>query len=126
MDILSSGDRAAALRFVRIYLASGESAAGLWPTLLWLVSQLTQVVAAYDDGAKTEQAIIKHAGLKYGTVRSLLPIARRMDRSALLALVEMCAQADIDMKTGQLRMSVDAPQEQEVLIDLCVAGLCRV
>ncbi len=126
LDILSSGDSAAALQFVRTYLASGESAAGLWPTLLWAVSQLTQVAAAFHDGARTEQAIMKRCGLKFGTVRSLLPIARRMDRSALLALVEMCAQADIDLKTGPLRMSADAPQEQEALIDLCVARLCGV
>lgn len=125
LDLLSTGDCAAALRFVRTYLATGASAAGLWPTLLWLVSQLTLVAAAFENGARTEAAIIKQSGLKYGTVRSLLPIVRRMDRSHLLALVEMCAQADIDLKTGPLRMSSEAPQEQEVLIDLCIAGLCR-
>ena len=124
MDILSTGDRSASLRFVRTYLSSGESAGGLWPMLLWLVAQLTQVVAAFQNGAKTEQAIMKSAGLKFGTVRSLLPIARRMDTSALLSLVMMCAQADIDLKTGPLRMSAEAPQEQEALIDLCIAKLC--
>ncbi len=125
MDILSTGDSVAALRFVRTYLASGASAAGLWPTLLWLVAQLTLASAAFENGAKTEAAIIKQSGLKFGTVRSLLPIVRRMDRSHLLALSEMCAQADIDLKTGPLRMSAEAPQEQEVLIDLCVAKLCK-
>jgi DNA polymerase III delta subunit len=123
LDILATGDDRSVLRFVRGYLQSGESAAGLWPVLLWTVSQLTLVVAALEAGARTPQDVMKRAGMKFGTARSLLPLARRIDREALAALVRTCAQADIDLKTGVLRSGADASDEQEALIDLCLCHL---
>ena len=125
MDLLSEGDQRRALTFVHDLLSRGETAAGLWPMLLWTVSQLTAVAGAAELGARSPQEVMKKAGVKFGSARSLLPAARRLDRAALRRILQKFAQADIDLKTGVLRSTAEAPQEAEAILDVCIAELCK-
>lgn len=125
MDLLSEGDQRRALTFVQDLLTRGETAAGLWPMLLWTVSQLTAVAGAAELGARSPQDVMKKSGVKFGPARSLLPFARRIDRAALQRILRKFAQADIDLKTGVLRSTVEAPQEAEAILDVCIAELCK-
>lgn len=121
LDLLADGDRDRVLEFTHTLLRHGETAAGVWSMLLWTVAQLTVVAAAMDAGARTPQAVMQKAGVKFGTARSLMPVASRIHRRALQAIVERFTQGDIDLKTGVLRSSAESPQEAEALLDVCIA-----
>lgn len=124
LDHLATGDRRAALSFARELLEHGESAGGIWNILLWSVAQLTAVAGAVEDGARTPQQVVAKSGVKFGPARSLLPLARRLSPVQLRSLVDRIARFDIALKTGALRSSVEAPEEIEAVMDLCVAELC--
>jgi DNA polymerase III delta subunit len=125
MDLLAAGDAPRTIAFVKEITSRGETTAGLWNMLLWTVAQLTVVVAAVQDGARSPQDVMKKAGVKFGTARSLLPIARRIDRSKLQSILVRFARAEIDQKTGGLRSTGEAPQEGEAILDVCLADLCH-
>ncbi|TSC57285.1 MAG: hypothetical protein Greene041662_1000, partial [Candidatus Peregrinibacteria bacterium Greene0416_62] len=105
--------------------ARGETTVGRWSMLLWIVAQLTAVSSAVQDGARSPQDIMKKAGVKFGTARSLYPVARRMDVARLRHVLRRFAEADMDLKTGGLRATADSPQEAEGILDVCLAELCR-
>lgn len=125
MDLLAGGDAPRTLGFVKELTSRGETTGSLWAMLLWMVSQLTAVAAAVQEGARSPQDVMKKSGVKFGTARSLLPVARRMDRMKLQSILGRFSQADIDLKTGGIRSTVEAPQEAEAILDVCLAELCR-
>ncbi|MBM3227471.1 DNA polymerase III subunit delta [Candidatus Peribacteria bacterium] len=125
LDLVASGDTAAVLSFLRVCQRTGESASGMWPVLLWTVAQLVAVWAALDKGARTPQEVMKISGASFGSVRSLLPVAKRIDQSCMQDLLRRFTEADIDLKTGALRATADALQEQEALVDVLLAILTR-
>jgi DNA polymerase III subunit delta len=124
LDLIAQGDARRLLLFVHDLLDRGESPAGLWTMLLWMVSQLTGVVAAVREGARTPQDVVRSAGVKFGAARSLLPLARRLDERALERIVERFSEADMALKTGGIRASAEAPEEQHALTDVCLGALC--
>ena len=125
MDHLSEGDAARTLHFVRELTARGETTGGLWAMLLWTVAQLTGVAAAVQEGARSPQDVMKKSGVKFGTARSLLPVAERLNPAKLLSILQRFAQTDIELKTGGIRSTAEAPQEAEAVLDVCLAELCR-
>lgn len=125
MDLLAEGDAARTLGFVKELTSRGETTGGLWAMLLWTVSQLAGVSAAVEEGARSPQEVMKKSGVKYGTARSLLPLARRLDRVKLRSTLHRFAEADIALKTGGIRSTAEAPQEGEAILDVCLAELCR-
>lgn len=125
MDVLAEGEASRVLRCIDELTARGETTGGLWALLLWTVAQLPGIAAAVEQGARSPQDVMKKSGMKFGTARSLLPVIRRMDRKKLCRTLERFARADIDLKTGVLRSTAEAPQEAETILDVCVAELCR-
>lgn len=125
MDLLAEGDAPRTLHFVKELTSRGETTGGLWAMLLWTVTQLTVVAAAVQEGARSPQDVMKKSGVKFGTVRSLLPVARRMNQEKLQSILARFAKADIDQKTGGLRSTAEAPQEGEAILDVCLAELCK-
>ncbi|OGJ63856.1 DNA polymerase III subunit delta [Candidatus Peribacteria bacterium RIFCSPHIGHO2_02_FULL_53_20] len=125
IDLLVEGDAPRTLGFVKELTSRGETTGGLWAMLLWIVAQLTAVAAAVQDGARSPQDVMKKSGMKFGTARGLLPIARRMNHGKLQGMLGRFAQADIDLKTGGLRSTAEAPQEAEAILDVCLAELCK-
>tara|TARA_Y100000310_G_scaffold83234_1_gene79904 strand:+ start:13342 stop:14304 length:963 start_codon:yes stop_codon:yes gene_type:complete len=123
MDLLSMGKCNEALKFSKELLQKGESPYALWSRLLWVVSQLTLVMSALEEGISAPPAITKSTGVNFGTVRTLLPLAKRMDRKKLNALVGAFAQTDKDLKTGSFKSTVEAPEELLSIIDNSIVVL---
>jgi DNA polymerase III delta subunit len=123
MDLLSMGKREEALTFAKEILQKGESPYALWSKLLWLVSQLTLVSAALEDGISAPPAITKSTGVNFGTVRTVLPLARKIDKRELNAVVQRFAQTDKALKTGGYKSTVEAPEELLSIIDQSIVLL---
>ncbi len=123
MDLLSVGKRDEALTFAKEILNKGESPYALWSKLLWLVSQLTLVAAALEDGITAPPAITKSTGVNFGTVRTVLPLARKMNKTELDTVVSRFAQTDKDLKTGGYKSTVEAPEELLSIIDQSIVLL---
>lgn len=125
MDLLAEGKHEAALQFAQELLIKGESPYALWSKLLWLVSQLTLVVAALEDGICAPSAITKSTGAKSGTVRTVLPMARGMSTAQLSNLVSKFARTDKALKTGGYKSTAEAPEELLSIIDQSIMLLSR-
>lgn len=125
MDLLSEGKHDEALQFAQELLVKGESPYALWGKLLWLVSQLTLVAAALDDGISAPPAISKSTGVSFGTVRTVLPMARGMSTEKLSDLVSRFARTDKALKTGGYKSTVEAPEELLSIIDQSIMLLSR-
>jgi DNA polymerase-3 subunit delta len=123
MDLVSMGKRDEALTFAKEILHKGESPYALWSKLLWLVSQLTLIAAAIEDGITAPPAITKSTGVNFGTVRTVLPLARKMKREELQAIVTKFAQTDRALKTGGYKSTVEAPEELLSIIDQSIVLL---
>lgn len=116
--LLSDGHPEAAVRFVRELLDRGESAQKLWnATILWMIGNLLPVAAAYAEGVRSPEAIADAMGIKPGTARALLPLARRCDRAVLRNVVDRTVQMDLGLKTGSFRTTADSEEELESIID---------
>lgn len=123
MDLLSVGKRDEAMSFAQELLQKGESPYALWSKLLWLVSQLTLVSAALDDGIAAPPAITKSTGVSFGTVKTVLPLARKIDRAQLKNIVSQFALTDKALKTGGYKSTVEAPEELMSIIDQSIVTL---
>ncbi|MBT4120318.1 MAG: DNA polymerase III subunit delta [Candidatus Peribacter sp.] len=125
MDLVAANKCDEALVFSRQLLLKGESPYALWSKLIWLVSQLTLVSAALDDGIAAPPAITKSTGVSFGTVRTVLPLARKIDDTRLEAIVSRFAQTDKALKTGGYKSTVEAPEELLSIIDQSIVMLSR-
>lgn len=123
MDYIAAGNTKKAIRYARNLMEKGSSPHALWAQLLWMVSSLVAIAAAVREGQTNPGWIMKNTGVKFGAIRSLMPLARRIDPVTLQAVVERFAEADTDLKTGNLRATAEAPQELEALIDRCLLSL---
>lgn len=123
MDLLSLGKRDEAIHFAQELLQKGESPYALWSKLLWLVSQLTLVCAALDDGIAAPPAITKSTGVSFGTVKTVLPLARKIDRAKLSNIISQFVLTDKALKTGGYKSTVEAPEELLSIIDQSIVML---
>ncbi|MDD5751743.1 MAG: DNA polymerase III subunit delta [Candidatus Peribacteraceae bacterium] len=120
MDLLGEGRAEEAVSFARNLLDRGESPYSLWNMLLWMLTNLTQVAAALDAKITAPLAIVQATGIKFGTVRSLLPLARRCQVGKLKDILSQVVEADIGLKTGAYRATAENEEELEALIDRCL------
>ena len=120
MDLLASYQTEAALQFARKILDRGESPQALWNMMLWMMSSYASIYAAVEQGQTNPATISSTTGVNFTTVRTMIPLARSMKKEQLVALVEQFTRADIDMKTGGIRSTAEAPQEVLALIDQCL------
>lgn len=123
MDLLSAGKPDEAMIFARELLQKGESPYALWGKLLWLVTQLTLVSAALDDGIAAPPAITKSTGVGFGTVKTVMPLARKINRANLKNIVSQFALTDKALKTGGYKSTVEAPEELLSIIDQSIVML---
>lgn len=114
-DLLGEGRTQEAVSYVCELLRHGESAQGIWPILLWILTSLTQVVAALEKGTTSLQSIVEQTGVKFNAARSLLPLARKVGSqhavTLLRPLLDRVARADIGFKTGTLGAGADPEEE---------------
>ncbi len=120
MDLLGEGKTEEAVSFARDLLERGESPQSLWNMLLWMFKNLTDVTAAVQAKITAPLSIVQATGIKFGTVRSLLPLARRCQSGKLKAILAQVAEADIGLKTGAYRATAENEEELEALIDRCL------
>ena len=124
MDLIAAGKVESALTFAKELMSRGESPYALWSRMVWMVSQLT-VVAAYTQEGNTNPAdIAKSAGVPFPTARTLIPLAKKIDMATLNDIVDQFTEADIALKTGGYRSTVDATDEITALIDSCIDRVC--
>lgn len=125
MDLLASHQIEAALQFARKILDRGESPHALWSMMMWIMSSFTSVYAAVEQGQSNPGSIASSTGVNFVTVRTMIPLARTMKKSQLHTLIEQFTRVDIDMKTGGIRSTTEAPQEMLAVIDQCLLGFTR-
>ena len=120
IDLLGQGKSDEALVYAESLIDRGESPYALWNRLLWMVDQLALVGSAVAEGETHPGMISKNFGIGFGSVRTLLPLARRLSQDQINSLVEEVVSADIALKTGGYRSTAEAPQEIRALIDRCI------
>ncbi|MEI8230385.1 MAG: DNA polymerase III subunit delta [Candidatus Peregrinibacteria bacterium] len=123
-NLLLEGHTQEAIRFTRGLLERGENPQKIWnANILWLITNLVAIAAAVQDGLHSPDAIASALDIKPGTVRFLLPLARRCSAASLSRLLDRIVDMDIGLKTGGYRATAESVQELEVLIDrslLCI------
>ena len=124
MDLIADKKPEKALAFARKLLERGESAHGLWNRVLWMMTQLTLVHAAYHEGMNHPGAITKATGVNFGAAKTLLPLARRISGDTLQSLITRFSTVDVALKTGGLKATAEAPAELEAMLDVCVYEMC--
>jgi DNA polymerase III delta subunit len=120
MDLMAAGNTHGALTFAKELMYRGESPYGLWNRMTWVIAQLTIVTACVQDGDANPASIAKTAGVPFPTARTLVPLAKKIDSQKLAHIVEKFTDADIALKTGGYRSTVDATDEVTALIDSCI------
>lgn len=120
MDLLGEGRSQDAVAYARSLILRGESPYSIWNMLLWMLASLTQVTAALESKVTAPLAIVQATGVKFGSVRALLPLARRCQSAKLTPILEQVVAADIGLKTGAFRTTNDNEEELEALIDRCL------
>lgn len=120
MDLLGEGNGGEAVRYARSLLLRGESPHSLWNMILWMLASLVEVSAAIESGTTAPLSIVQTTGVKFGTVRALLPLARRCKTAHLKSILSQAVEADIALKTGAYRATTEGGQELETLIDRCL------
>lgn len=116
-DLLCEGRRTKAATFARMHIERGGDAYGLWAIVLSMLRNAVLVKAAVEDGERNPKAISEKTGVHVFALRSLQPYASRVDGDRLKTFVQWAANADIDLKTGALRSTDEAPQELHALLD---------
>ncbi|PIR54312.1 DNA polymerase III subunit delta [Candidatus Peregrinibacteria bacterium CG10_big_fil_rev_8_21_14_0_10_42_8] len=124
MDLMAAGNSHGALTFARELMNRGESPYGLWSRMTWIIAQLVLVTACVQDGDSHPASIAKTAGVPFPTARTLVPLAKKMDSARLASIVDRFTDADIALKTGGYRSTVDATDEITALIDSCIMCTC--
>ena len=125
-DLLAAGKKESAIRFACELTEKGESPYAVWNILLWIVSQLTLVVAAVADGQSSPAAITKLTGASFPTARAFAPLAKRIDPKRMRNVVEHYAHTDTELKTGGFRSTVEAPEELLSIIDCSIAEVASL
>jgi DNA polymerase-3 subunit delta len=120
VDLLGEGRAEDAVRYAHRIIRRGENPQALWGRMLWMVVSLVQVVVAIEGGAASPDAIVRATGVNFGTVRSLLPLARKCRSASLRGMVSRVADMDLALKTGAYRATAEAEEELEALIDRCL------
>ncbi len=124
MDLIAAGKEKEALQFAQELLKRGENPYALWSRMVWMVTQLVAVAACVEEGNANPANIAKSAGVPFPTARTLVPLARKTNTVSLRKVLEQFADADIGLKTGKFRSTVDATDEITALIDTCITKLC--
>lgn len=119
-DILLSGKKAAALAFVHRMLSRGGEPYLVWNVLLHMAKNLTAVRAAMQEHGSDQSTVAKEAGVHPFALRSLLPAAKKLSHQQLSDFVHWMTDADIKLKTGDVRATDEKPQELRTLIDLSI------
>jgi len=117
MEFIGNGRLDEAVMFTHRLFEKGESPYVLWNQLLWMISSLVQICSAVQEGKNSIGEIVKSTGVNFGAVKSMLPIVRKMNMDQIRSIAGRFAQADIDLKSGNIRATAEAPQELMVLID---------
>lgn len=125
MDLLALGKHNDALAFASALLLRGESPHALWNMFLWIISQLTLVHCALQDGIRSPQDIAKQTGVSFPSARTLTPLARRISQKQLATLVDSFTEIDRELKTGGYRSTAEAPEELYALLDTSIATVAR-
>ncbi|MBU2213626.1 DNA polymerase III subunit delta [Patescibacteria group bacterium] len=120
MDLLGAGKVEEGIKYAKGLLERGDSPYGLWSRLLWMISQLTLVWTAVNDGITNPASVAREVGVPFPTVRALLPCARKLDQASLTYIVDLITTMDRDLKTGAYRSTAEAPEELSALIDRCI------
>jgi DNA polymerase III delta subunit len=125
MDLLAMGKCNEALVFTKELLQKGESPYAMWNRLLWIVAQLTLVSSALEDGIAAPPAITKSTGVKFGAARTLIPMAKKIDKKKLTTIISGFTETDHALKTGGYKSTVEAPEELMSLIDRSIVLLSK-
>lgn len=124
MDLMAAGNSRGALTFARELMNRGESPYGLWSRMTWVIAQLVLVTACVHDGDTNPASIAKTAGVPFPTARTLVSLAKKIDQQKLAQIVDRFTDADVALKTGGYRSTVDATDEITALIDSCIMCAC--
>jgi DNA polymerase III delta subunit len=86
--------------------------------LLWGVALLVQLAAVLERGGRVDPwELARELRASGSSIKALLPLARRLQTSQLRAIVEHVVDLDTALKTGEIRGSLDAAEEQLAIID---------
>lgn len=116
-DLLAAGKKKEAAAFASKVLERGGDAYGLWAILLSFLKNTAAVRIALDSGVMSAKEIAEETGVHPFALRSLLPYVQKTKSADVRAFLRWATDADIRLKTGQLRATDEAPEELRALID---------
>ena len=114
-DLVGAGKTEEALIFLRSRIERGEDPYGLWSVLLNMVKNMVLVWSGLESGLRDEKSISSAFGLNFFAVRGLLPLAKSLQKNAVLSLLSFASESDIALKSGGYHYS---SENQEVVIAL--------
>ena len=86
-NLIAAGKAKEALRFATGLLERGTTAQSLWGILLWMLENLTLVTAAVQAQERNPANIASRLGVPFPSVRTLLPLASKVDLPRLKELI---------------------------------------
>ena len=116
-DLLAAGKKQDALAYAHRLIERGGDAYGLWAILLNMLKNVVDVFAQLQAGNRDLNLIAQQSGVNFFAVRSISPHAAKLKQADLASFLSWAADSDIQLKTGQLRATDEAPQELLALID---------
>lgn len=124
--LLASGNARMALGHVQELLARGEDGHALWNIVLWVLRQYVSVWAAVQEGSTNPADIAKRFSVPFPSVKTFLPVCKRVDRAHMEALLRSASEYDIGLKTGVYRATTEAPEEVLSLLDLLLVRMAEL
>lgn len=121
-----AGDVRGALTFVDALLRQGDAPQALWAHLLWILESLVTLAVCVREHKGNAAASAQRLGVAPMTARSLLPLAAAVPFDRLQSLLEECVASDCAVKTGQYRVTADAPEELVALVEKAVLELATL
>ena len=123
LDLLGAGKTNEALQYIQMLQEQGVNVGTLWASFLWMMSTLVQVKSAIDSGTTDTWQIARDLRLRGSSVKSLVPLARKLSHAKLHTIISHIVDADRGLKTGEYRATAAQPIEHCALFDRCILAL---
>jgi DNA polymerase III subunit delta len=116
-DLIGKGLTKDAVMLNKSLHKSGEDAFRLWNLFLWIVNNLSQIWMYQKEKNLGLGELSKEAKIPFPSVKSLLPLTKKIDEDKMKQIVERIVSADHALKTGEIKATAGEPIELVTLIE---------
>jgi len=119
-DYITGNKRQQALEYLRTMEQFHENTHGLWSRFSWWCARVLWVQAMMSSGASDSKAIASKLGIHPFSMRSMTPLARRLDKQKAQIVATWLLQKEQGLKTGTIRATQEFPEELQAVLDQAV------